>query len=80
MGFGCHELLDDAVFQRVKADHHQSPVLRHLPKRFLQSYFEFFKLLIDENPYSLKCTSGRVFAFLAGFDGLCHERGKLSCA
>lgn len=49
-------------------------------KCLVQPYLEFFKLFIDENPYSLKGTSGRVFAFLAGFDGLCHERGKLSCA
>ncbi len=48
--------------------------------RFAQNYFEFFKLLIDENPDSLKGASGRVLAFLAGFDGVCHDRGKLPCA
>lgn len=45
-----------------------------------EAYFEFFKLLIDENPDSLKGASGRVFAFFASLDGVSHDLGKLSCA
>ena len=43
---------------------------------------ELLKLLIDENPYSLKGAGGRVFPHLRllapAADDVRHERGKLS--
>ncbi|MNL85407.1 hypothetical protein D3C87_2136990 [compost metagenome] len=49
-GVRRHEPLDDAVFQRVEADHHQAPSDLQQFIRRLQPSFEVLKLLIDVNP------------------------------
>ena len=71
------ELLDDAVFQRMEADHHEpTSGLQHMQAAF-QRLFELFKLGVDENPNSLKCARCRVLARLAGFDRASHDPGQL---
>src|SRR5690349_6451075 len=48
------EVLDDAVFQRMKRHHHQAATRLEHPLRRRQSLMQFVQLLIDENTHSLK--------------------------
>ena len=77
LAFARDEGLDDAVFQRMKADHHQAAARRQQLERRVQALFELLKLGVDENPKSLKCARCRVLARLAGLDRTSHELGKL---
>ena len=72
------KLLDDAVLQRMEADHHQPPAGRAAcPSAALSACSQLLKLGVDENPKSLKCARCRVLARLAGFDRASHELGQL---
>ena len=72
------EGLDDAVFQRMEADHRQAAARLQQVERALQNLFELFKLGIDENPKSLKGTRGGVLVRLAGLDRTSHDGGQLA--
>ena len=58
----------------------QAPAGRQQFEGGFQTCFKVLKLLIDENPDSLKGAGCRILAFLPGFDRVCHDCGKLSCA
>ena len=72
------EGLDDAVFERMEADHDQPAARRQQVERRVQALFELLKLGIDENPKSLKCARCRVLARLAGLDRTSHDVGQLA--
>ena len=72
------EGLDDAVFERVEADHDQASAGAQQLERRAQALFELLKLGVDENPKSLKCARCRVLARLAGLDRTSHDFGKLA--
>ena len=57
-----HELLHDAILQRVKIHHRQPAILVNKSYAEAKTVSRVRKLLIDENPYSLKGASCRVFA------------------
>src|SRR5437868_10527951 len=54
------EVLDDAVFQRMKRHHHQAATRLEHPLRRRQRQMQFVQLLIDENTQSLKRSRRRV--------------------
>jgi hypothetical protein len=80
LGLRGQELLDHAVFQRMEADDRHARAGRQQFVGRAQTCFKVLKLFIDENPDSLKGAGGRILAFLPGFDRVCHDCGKLSCA
>jgi hypothetical protein len=76
----AHELLHDAVFERVETDNHQSTAFIEDLEGLRQHHRQLFKLLIDVNPYSLEGARRRVLMWLARGNGFCHDLGKLPCA
>ena len=57
-GFPLHELLHDAVFQRVIADDHQSPFKTEDFDGLLQEFFELFQFTVNGNTQRLKSPGG----------------------
>ena len=76
--FRAHETLHQAVFQRMKTDHHQPPPRFQAADRLRQSRFDFFKLAVNENPHSLKSPGRRVLAVFPGAHGAGDERRELA--
>ena len=74
------EALDDAVLERVEADHREPAAgseAHHDPR---QRQRELRELAIDENPKSLEGPRGRILTPItprARADGLGHDRGQL---
>jgi hypothetical protein len=72
-----NELLDDAVFQRMKADHHQQTAMGAAhpgwPSSACCSSSSSALMKIRK---SLKCARRRVLARLAGLDRASHELGQ----
>ena len=71
-----HETLDDTVFQRVKTDHDQASARLEACHALRQAHLQLFKLLIDENPYSLEGTRRRILPWLTRGNGFSHDLGK----
>jgi hypothetical protein len=60
-----HELLDDAVFQRVEADHRQAAAGLEPFHRRIEPGFEIGQLAVDVDADGLEAARGRVDLVLA---------------
>src|SRR3990167_5240952 len=73
------ELLDDAVFQRMKGDNNQTSARRQHIHRLLQHGFQIIQLTVDENADRLKGTGGGMLVLFAertgGLDPGCQLTG-----
>src|SRR5690606_24661135 len=54
LGMAAHELLDDAVFQRMEADHHQPAAHFQRLQCGLEAGLEIAKLVVDEDAQPLE--------------------------
>jgi hypothetical protein len=72
---GLYELLDQAVFQRVKGNHREHPARTQYTLHMTQGRAQLIQFGIDVNPKRLKGPRGRVLARFTGFDRTSHEFG-----
>src|SRR5690606_10272318 len=70
LGLAFHELLDDAVFQRVEADHHQAATHLEGFQRSLEAALEITEFVVDVDTDALKRPSGRILALFPGGIGI----------
>ena len=78
LGFFLHELLDDPVFQRMIADNHQSAAESQQADGLIQSRFQIFHFVVNDDAQGLEGPGGGMNFAVSSADGLFHDIGQLT--